>query len=96
MTTSYVGDTGLRIIMETEQNLFGYSTLKILVKKPDGSTTSRNAFILDSPTGTIYYPTVVTDLDQAGMWYLAAEVLFTNGNKFTGRTAQLEVKAVLA
>lgn len=91
----FKGDIGTKIELNTGTDLSSATGAKIKAKKPSGQQVDWTAAI-SSPAsnGIIYYTTVQGDINEVGIWHLAAEVTFGT-NKFTGETAYLEVKEVL-
>lgn len=76
----YVGQTALKIELETETDLTGATAQLIKYKKPDGSTGSFIASIVDTKGGIIEYDVGDTaDLNQAGEWTFWAHLTFGTG-----------------
>lgn len=65
----YVGQTRLRITLETLADLTDADEFKIKYIKPNGTEGSWTATCDDLPKGEIYYENFVsTTLDEAGVW----------------------------
>ena len=68
------------------------SSMKFLVLKPDGTTTTWTAeFADDGADGVIQYTTVSGDLDQSNIWYIQAQITFASGVVFTAARQRLLV-----
>jgi hypothetical protein len=90
MTKIYAGAVDVEIRLDTGQSLDGASSLKILVKKPNGTETEWGASQYDSTT--IYYATVDGDLDEAGDYVLQSYVEW-GSSKHLGESVILRVYA---
>lgn len=75
----YVGQTKLRLTVDTKVNLTTSTSVTIKCIKPDGTTDSFSATVDSTTEGDIYYDFVAGDLDQGGIWTLWAFVTFNNG-----------------
>ena len=87
-----INDIGLKITLETDINLAGNSVVSIRFKKPSGVEGSWTATVENSPTGQISYTTASGDIDEHGLWTLAAHALFTGGNDLEGNAIGMTVK----
>ena len=93
----FVGAVGVTIRLRLGINLEAAGAAAIRWKKPDGTTGSWVATVVDGPAGIIAYTTTAaSDLDQAGIWAFNSE---WNPNSpaadiFYGRTACLEIFAL--
>jgi len=79
MAILYRGDVGTRILVETNYDLTNAISVKLAVKKPDGSVVVWNGdgVVLSSLTNTnsiIEYYTRPGDLDQIGDYVIQAVV----------------------
>ncbi len=89
-TKVYVGDTGTVITLDCGQDISSATARAILVRKPDGTTTSWTATV--SGTDSISYTTLAGTFDQDGVWKLQALVTLPSGVR-KGETANLPVYA---
>ncbi len=87
-TKIYVGDIGTVITLDCGQDISAATARAILVRKPDGTTTSWAA----APSGTnfISYTTLAGTLDQSGVWKLQSHITLPSGAR-KGETANLPV-----
>ncbi len=71
----YEGSIGTEIILDTGENLTGATSLKILYKKPDGTTGEWTATQVD--VNKVRYITIAEDfaIGNAGEWELMADVV---------------------
>jgi len=83
----YVDEVGILIELETGADLTDVTSQEILYKKPDGTSSSWSASIVDS---TLQYTTVADDLDQDGDWILQAHIVGT-GFDLVGETVVMQV-----
>lgn len=74
MDKVYIGDVGTEILLDTEVDLTGNTSLQISVRKPDGTNTLWNATQVGS-TSVIKFVTLANSLDIAGTWKLQAKVV---------------------
>jgi len=84
----YIGQTGVKIILETGQDLSSASQVSILVKKPDTTEEEWSGTINGT---TIEYTTQTGDFNKAGIYRLQAKVVFANGSIWYGETAKLVI-----
>lgn len=86
----HIGDTGtIMIFTILEDNvpapISGATTKKVKFEKPDGTTVEKDVeFYTDGSDGKLKYTTLVTDLDQAGVWRVQAYVVLPD---WTGRSS---------
>ena len=73
----YVGQTKLRLTIETEADLTGATAFEIKYLKPDTTEGSFTATCPDEVKGEMYYDFLSGDLDVAGDWTFWAFVTFT-------------------
>ena len=73
----YVGQTKLRLTIETEADLTGATAFEIKYLKPDETEDKFTATCDDPAKGEIYYDFVAGDLDVSGDWIFWAFVTFT-------------------
>lgn len=92
MAKIFVGQSALRFVADTNVDITGATGTLIKYTKPDGSTGTFSASILDAEEGTIYYDVVnTTELDQAGVWYMWAHVTFSDGRVAQGVPVRVKV-----
>jgi len=85
----HVGQTNLRIQLETEQNIIG-STVLVKYKKSNRKKGSWTGTVI--ATTSCYYDTINTyDLDKAGLWYFWAHVTFLDSTIGIGAADKYEV-----
>lgn len=89
MGKTYVGDTSVRIELETNADLSGAATVSIVALKPDGETEVEWTAAIDGSL-VVYVPTT-GDLDVEGTWRLQAKVVDGSGGSALGETAKLKV-----
>ncbi len=89
MGKTYVGDTSVRIKLETNADLSGAASVSIMALKPDGTTEVEWTATVDG-TLVVYVPTT-GDLDTEGTWRLQAKVVDGSGGEALGETAKLKV-----
>ena len=77
MTLVYTDSVGIKINVNTNADLTGYSTLELLVKKPDNTVESWDLVITDVSAGTCYYVTTETDFEDIGDYQMQAHVIFS-------------------
>jgi len=100
----YQGAVGVKIVLETGQDLSESTTHKILVQKPDGSELEWAAdisaviedkdgrqFDVTPKDGYIEYITSDGDLDQSGDYLLQAYVEWEE-SKHYGKTCVMEIR----
>lgn len=92
MGKTYVGDTSVRIELETNADLSGAATVSIKALKPDGVTEVEWPATIDG-TLVVYVPDT-GDLDAEGTWRLQAKVVDGSGGVALGETAKLKVYPV--
>ena len=79
----FVNDT-VRLVIDTNLNLSGYTTLQMGYMKPDGSTGCWAATIYPTDNTKMYYETQIGDIDQAGEWLMQG-VALASGVKVSGK-----------
>lgn len=91
----FTGQTNLRIMLSTNIDLTGATSLIIKCKKPNGTVFDLAATVNGSPTnGKIYYDFTTSDddvLDTAGTWSFWAYVVFADSRIARGETATLQI-----
>lgn len=85
MSKHYVGDVGVDINVDCNQDVSTATTATIFYRKPDGTTASWAG----TPTGNyIQYTTATTDdLDVAGKWELQAHFTIDGWTGYSDTTA---------
>jgi len=77
----YVGQTRLRITLETQADLTDADVFEIKYIKPSGTEGSWTAICDDLAKGEIYYENFVsTTLDEAGLWRFWAYVTWSGSS----------------
>jgi len=93
MANYHIGQTNLRIELETNQTVTG-GTLKIKYIKPSGKTGSFAATINGSDDSKIYYDAdTATDLNEHGVWIFWAHVVFADTTVGIGTAVEQTIKA---
>jgi len=92
----YVGQTNLKLVLETGVDLTGATTKQIKYKKPTGDTISQLDAAVEGNVvdGALAYDFKVADtalLNEAGNWSFWAYVVFADGRIARGETANLIV-----
>ena len=77
MTLVYNDSNRIKINVTTNADLTGYSTLNLIVKKPDDTVESWDLEITDETAGTCYHTTSDTDFEDVGEYYMQAHVIFS-------------------
>jgi len=87
-TKWYVGTVGVKLVVETGQDLSTAFQVSVLVKKPDGTQEEW----IGTANGTqIEYIIQNGDLDQAGIYRIQAKVTFADGSVWYGHTDVLVI-----
>lgn len=87
-TKWYVGTIGVKLTVETGQDLSDTMQVSLLVKKPDGSQEEW----VGTANGTkIEYIIQSGDLDQAGIYRVQAKAVFADGAIWYGNTDVLVI-----
>lgn len=78
----------------TKLDLTGYSTVKLYILKPDGSTEIINdATIEDEANGIVYYVCIDDDLDVAGVYIGQYRISYLSGLDHKSNSFYFEVFA---
>jgi|SRR5579864_29026 len=103
VTTNFcqVANAGIQIIVQVLDenlnpiNLYGATVLTIAFMKPDGMQFSKTAqYLTNGIDGNIYYTTLATDILEAGLWYVQAQVTI-GGATLTTQWGEFEANANL-
>lgn len=89
----FIGDTGVKIILEVGTDITSATTRKIKYRKPSGDSGSWTA-IQESSISISYTTTAATDLNEAGRWRLQAYVV-TPSWTLSGKIANINVLATI-
>jgi len=89
----FIGDTGVKIILEVGTDITSATTRKIKYRKPGGDSGSWTA-IQESSISISYTTTAATDLNEAGRWRLQAYVV-TPSWTLSGKIANINVLATI-
>lgn len=81
----------LTVILNTNITLTGASVTNILVRDPNGTTSTWTGSI--SGTTSISYDIPDNILATSGRWLLRASVTLSNGKIYTGEVAVLNVRS---
>lgn len=93
MSDIFVGQSGLRIQLNTGVDITDSISLLIKYRKPGGSTGEWAANSAGDTGGVIYYdPTGTSEIDTPGVWTVWAYVTFADGRIGIGNPAQIRVK----
>lgn len=84
----YTGTVGIKLIVETGQDLSTASQVSLLVKKPDKSQVE---WVGVANGTTIEYVVKSGDLDLAGTYIIHAKAVFANGDVWFGQAEKLVV-----
>lgn len=82
---SQIDDIKVRLIVtifedDAALNISTASSKNIIVKKPDGTTSTFTAtFLTDGSDGKVYYDTVAGDLDQSGLYKIQGAIIINSG-----------------
>lgn len=86
----YVGSIGTQIILDCGQDISAATSLRIDVRKPDGTVVTWSA--VASGATALRFDTLAGTLDQVGRWRLQAHVTLPTGD-WPGDTIALDVYA---
>ena len=88
-----VGDVGFQIFLATGVDVSGASSLAIRYRKPDGTEGewAATATTLNGQDGIQHVTAAASELDQAGVWHLQAEVTGVSGFTGTGDRTTMQV-----
>ena len=86
----YVGQTKLRLIVETNADLTDATKYEIKCKKPSNATATFTATCDDQTGGEIYYNFTTGDLDENGRWLFWAYITFSDG-EIPGEAFKIQV-----
>lgn len=89
MAKIYVGDVGLVITADIGENTAGASLTQFMVKKPDGTSATWTATIVDD--FHISYTTLAADLNMAGPYKVQAYVEWGSSSKHRGESFIIQV-----
>jgi len=76
MSDSYIGDYGTQIIVDTGASLAAATVKKLKIKKPDGTTVTKNADVTDLTK--LLYSAGASDLDLVGIYIVQAYIEFSD------------------
>jgi hypothetical protein len=83
MATFYTGDTSYDLTGTVTSNGVGAnitgSTLALHLKKPSGAIVTKTGTVVDGAAGTWSYSWQPGDIDEAGTWWVEAQVTYSNG-----------------
>ena len=91
---TFVNDTP-RITLDTGIDVYGYSTLQIRYRKPDGTTVCWDATLCAANDECLYYDVQLYELDKEGEWLVQGVALDT-GVRLTGLWCKINVHDPLA
>lgn len=91
----FVGDIGVKIVLDVGTDISSATVLKIYYQKPDGTSGSWDASLESDNQSISYTTTTANDLDQAGTWELQSYVE-DGGYKGRGDITRLMINATLA
>lgn len=88
----YIGDVGTKFIIATGVDLANANSLKVNIKRPDGSITTWTCEKEGQPAdGNMSYISKAGDISCGGVYQGNAKVKFSTGEEFTGETFQFTV-----
>ena len=90
---TFVNDT-VKLTVDANIDVSGYTTLQIRYKKPDGTTGCWDAALCPTDNNCITYTCAYGDLDQEGEWLIQG-VALAAGVRLTGRWAKFDVHDTL-
>ena len=96
-TDIHVGDTGLEILADCQQDISTATNITFLVRKPSGATTTWAATktTLDGETRLVRYLTVAGDLNEPGIYTIHPH-LTLGAWTGAGKMGTFEVKALFS
>lgn len=81
MTTFTVGDTASLLAGDVEANLTGAEWVRLNVRRPDGTTLTRDLTVVSPTAGTWSLPAwEAGDLNEEGWYELEVRVKFADGS----------------
>lgn len=95
MTTFTTGDTAPALTGTVNADLTG-ATVEVHLRKPDGTTVTKPAAIIDAATGAWSYSWALGDLTAAGVWECEAQVTYSGGTVQTFGPQRFVVQDQLA
>ncbi|MBO8173493.1 MAG: hypothetical protein H0Z33_16620 [Bacillaceae bacterium] len=87
-TKWYVGTTGVKLVVQTNEDLTNAVTTSIIVRKPDGTIVEWGGVPNDTK---IEYVIQEGDLDQAGVYRVQAKAIMVDGSVWFGETDTLVI-----
>jgi hypothetical protein len=87
----FIGQTALRITLNTFCDLEDVNQAVIKYRKPDGSTGEFAAAVGDTAKGVIFYECIEGDLNISGWWSFWAFATFADGRLAAGETAKVYI-----
>lgn len=89
----YVGDIGVRVIVNTGVSLAALSSATLYVEKPDGSTAVEwvCAALGAVENGQIIYTTILSDLNVKGIYRLYVKLIYDSGKTLHGERTYFRV-----
>jgi len=89
----YSGQTDLTIKLQTNKDLTGVTSTKILYRKPNGVEGEFNATVIDIPKGIIQYVvSSATDFENVGRWTVWAKIVDAGGLVSIGEPSVFNVE----
>ena len=89
----FVGDIGVRVIINTGVSLAALTSATLFVEKPDGSAAVEwgAATLGAEVNGQVLYTTVINDLNVKGIYRLYVKLVFDSGKTLHGERTYFRV-----
>jgi hypothetical protein len=87
----FVGQSALRITLNTFTDLEDVISVVIKYKKPDGKTGDFPAAVGDTARGVIFHECIEGEIDVSGWWSFWAFVTFADGRTAAGEAAKVYI-----
>jgi hypothetical protein len=88
----YTGQSALRITITTAVDLSNARTAEIRYEKPDRTTGTFSASVIEKKKGVICHDVLSADeIDMPGWWKFRAFITFSDGRSASGRAVRVMV-----
>jgi hypothetical protein len=87
----FAGQSALRLVVKTFVDLEGAAGALIKYRKPDKTTGSFPAAVIDGEKGVIAHECIEGEMDQGGWWTLWAFIAFDDGRTAAGEAVKVYV-----
>ena len=91
MNKIFVGQTALRITLNTFCDLEDVSLAVIRYRKPNGKTGEFAGAVGDAAKGVVFHECIEGEIDVAGWWLFWVFVTFADGRTAAGEAAKIYI-----